>query len=99
MLNLDLLNVMVIFLYLTVFCAILKLKLYFLSVLFITEVEFTLTGCFTRAEKFTFLNEYKGSEDVAVCGNDTGKSYKFQEAAKAAVAQAVVDATNNYNYA
>ena len=58
-----------------------------------------LDGCFMRAENFTFFDEYKGPEDVAVCGNGTGKSSKFQEAAKAAVAQAVVDAPNNQNYA
>lgn len=58
-----------------------------------------LDGCFMRAENYTFFDEYKGPEDGAVCGNGTGKSSKFQEAAKAAVSQAVADAPNNQNYA
>lgn len=52
-----------------------------------------------RAENYTFFDEYKGPDDRAVCGNGTGKSSKFLEAAKAAVAQAVADAPNNQNYA
>lgn len=58
-----------------------------------------LDGCFMRSENFTFFNEYKGPEDKALCGNGTQKSSKFQEAAKAAVSQAVAHAPNNQNYA
>ena len=50
------------------------------------------------AEKFAFFNESKGSEYVVVCANDTKKSPKFQEDAKAAVAQATEDTPNNQNY-
>lgn len=56
-----------------------------------------LDGCFMRSENYSFIEEYKGPDDGALCGNTTRKSTKFQEAARAAVLQAVSDVTNNHN--
>uniref|UniRef100_A0A7N0VFQ7 Cysteine-rich receptor-like protein kinase 2 n=1 Tax=Kalanchoe fedtschenkoi TaxID=63787 RepID=A0A7N0VFQ7_KALFE len=51
-----------------------------------------LDGCFMRAANYSFFEEYKGKEDKAVCGNATRKSGAFQQSARQAVAQAVLDA-------
>ncbi|KAL2484517.1 Cysteine-rich receptor-like protein kinase 2 [Abeliophyllum distichum] len=58
-----------------------------------------LDGCFMRAGNTSFLQEYTGPNDTAVCGNRTQKSSAFQDSARRAVVQAVSIAPNNNGYA
>lgn len=58
-----------------------------------------LDGCFMRAQNFSFIEEYTGPSDHAVCGNQTRKNSTFQESARQAVKQAVAAAPNNKGYA
>ncbi|EXB82556.1 Cysteine-rich receptor-like protein kinase 2 [Morus notabilis] len=51
-----------------------------------------LDGCFMRAGNYSFYEEYKGPEDMTVCGNATRKGSVFGESARQAVAQAVAAA-------
>ncbi|KAL2510260.1 Cysteine-rich receptor-like protein kinase 2 [Forsythia ovata] len=57
-----------------------------------------LDGCFMRAGNYSFLQEYTGPHDTAVCGNRTLKSSAFQDSARQAVVQAVSAAPNNNGY-
>lgn len=52
-----------------------------------------------RSENDSFFEEYKGPGDLAVCGNTTRKSSKFQESARQAVMHAVASAPSHRNYA
>ncbi|KAH0724398.1 hypothetical protein KY285_000236 [Solanum tuberosum] len=54
-----------------------------------------LDGCFMRAENYTFYDQYLGPEDRHVCGNRTTKGTLFQQNARLAIQQAVVDAPTN----
>jgi serine/threonine protein kinase len=58
-----------------------------------------LDGCFMRAENYSFFEEYRGSQDQAVCGNTTRSNSMFQETARRSVLEAVANAPNNNNYA
>ncbi|KAL3347398.1 hypothetical protein AABB24_021197 [Solanum stoloniferum] len=58
-----------------------------------------LDGCFMRAENYTFYDQYLGPEDMHVCGNRTTKGALFQQNARQAVRQAVVNAPTNNRYA
>ncbi|KAJ9708863.1 hypothetical protein PVL29_000726 [Vitis rotundifolia] len=58
-----------------------------------------LDGCFMRAQNYSFIEEYTGQSDSALCGNETRKTPTFQESARQAIKQAVADAPNNNGYA
>ncbi|XP_055815398.1 cysteine-rich receptor-like protein kinase 2 isoform X2 [Solanum dulcamara] len=58
-----------------------------------------LDGCFMRAENYTFYDQYLGPEDRHVCGNRTTKGTLFQQNARLAVQEAVVNAPRNNGYA
>ncbi|XP_038713171.1 cysteine-rich receptor-like protein kinase 2 [Tripterygium wilfordii] len=58
-----------------------------------------LDGCFVRSENYSFYEEYKGNEDMAVCGNTTRKNSTFAASARQAVMQAAAAAPNNEGYA
>lgn len=58
-----------------------------------------LDGCFMRAENYSFYGEYKGPEDMTICGNTTKKSLDYRAAAKKAVLGAVEEAPDNKGYA
>ncbi|CBI28578.3 cysteine-rich receptor-like protein kinase 2 [Vitis vinifera] len=58
-----------------------------------------LDGCFMRAQNYSFIEEYTGPSDHALCGNETRKNSTFQESARQAIKQAVADAPNNNGYA
>ncbi|KAF8399733.1 hypothetical protein HHK36_015604 [Tetracentron sinense] len=58
-----------------------------------------LDGCFMRAENYSFFEEYKGPGDMAICGNASRKSSRFQESAKQAILNAVAGAPDNNGYA
>ncbi|KAL2455619.1 Cysteine-rich receptor-like protein kinase 2 [Forsythia ovata] len=64
-----------------------------------TEGRIFLDGCFMRAGNYSFLQEYTGPNDMAVCGNRTQKSSAFQDSARRAVVQAVSAAPNKNGYA
>ncbi|CAH9107481.1 unnamed protein product [Cuscuta epithymum] len=52
-----------------------------------------LDGCFMRSENYTFFKEYVGPNDARVCGNKTTrKGSSFQQTARKAVMQVVLDA-------
>ncbi|KAG5628758.1 hypothetical protein H5410_000475 [Solanum commersonii] len=54
-----------------------------------------LDGCFMRLENYTFYDQYLGPEDRHVCGNRMTKSTLFQQNARRAIQQAVVNAPTN----
>ena len=58
-----------------------------------------LDGCFMRAQNYSFIEEYTGPSDHALCGSETRKNSTFQESARQAIKQAVADAPNNNGYA
>ncbi|XP_021802761.1 cysteine-rich receptor-like protein kinase 2 isoform X1 [Prunus avium] len=58
-----------------------------------------LDGCFMRSENYTFYEEFRGSDDRAVCGNTTRKSTAFEESARQVVQRAVESAPSNGGYA
>ncbi|RVW43405.1 Cysteine-rich receptor-like protein kinase 2 [Vitis vinifera] len=58
-----------------------------------------LDGCFMRAQNYSFIEEYTGPSDYALCGNEIRKNSTFQESARQAIKQAVADAPNNNGYA
>ncbi|XP_015066642.1 cysteine-rich receptor-like protein kinase 2 isoform X2 [Solanum pennellii] len=58
-----------------------------------------LDGCFVRVETYTFYDQYLGPEDMHVCGNRTIKGTLFQQNARRAIQQAVVNAPTNNGYA
>ncbi|KAH0732850.1 hypothetical protein KY289_004038 [Solanum tuberosum] len=54
-----------------------------------------LDGCFMRVENYMFYDQYLGPEDMHVCGNRTAKGTLFQQNARQAIQQAVVNAPTN----
>ncbi|KAF7124822.1 hypothetical protein RHSIM_Rhsim12G0113300 [Rhododendron simsii] len=48
-----------------------------------------LNGCFSRAENYSFFQEYGGPQDTSVCGNSTQKNSAFEDSARQAVTQVV----------
>ncbi|WMV07013.1 hypothetical protein MTR67_000398 [Solanum verrucosum] len=54
-----------------------------------------LDGCFMRVENYMFYDQYLGPEDMHVCGNRTTKGTLFQQNARQAIQQAVVNAPTN----
>lgn len=51
-----------------------------------------LDGCFMRAEKYDFYDEFAGPQDGALCGNATRRGAKFERAAGEAVRRAATAA-------
>ncbi|KAL6294479.1 hypothetical protein ACE6H2_002621 [Prunus campanulata] len=58
-----------------------------------------LDGCFMRFNNYTFYEEFRGSDDRAVCGNTTRKSMAFEESARQVVQRAAESAPSNGGYA
>lgn len=57
-----------------------------------------LDGCFMRAENYSFYDEYRGSQDMSICGNTTKNNSRFSESAKQAVKSVVEAALSNKGY-
>ncbi|XP_069152229.1 cysteine-rich receptor-like protein kinase 2 isoform X2 [Solanum lycopersicum] len=58
-----------------------------------------LDRCFMRVETYTFYDQYLGPEDMHICENRTTKGTLFQQNARRAIQQAVVNAPTNNGYA
>ncbi|KAI3516204.1 hypothetical protein L1887_15115 [Cichorium endivia] len=63
-----------------------------------TGARVYLDGCFMRFQNYSFLDEYSGPNDTAVCGNTTRKSGAFQDSVRQTVLKAVGDALTNVDY-
>ncbi|KAK9033971.1 hypothetical protein V6N11_050150 [Hibiscus sabdariffa] len=58
-----------------------------------------LDGCFMRTENYSFFEEYRGPDDMAVCGNTRRKGSIFRESVRQVVTYEVAATLKNEGYA